>query len=169
MFYRLLRKYRLLKIDNKIDNAFGRTAVFVGGLFLIAAASFIYFEAYIAGIAVQIISLFVIFSYSGVEIDTDKKQIRQYNKLFGLIKIGQWKSVKCYRGVTLIPFVKSESMASWSNRTTTQRSRDYRIFIVSKARKPVFAIKCCKSIDEAKDSLDEFSIWLKMPVYSAKR
>ncbi|HKL33081.1 MAG TPA: hypothetical protein VJ919_11130 [Tangfeifania sp.] len=158
-----------MKIDNKIDNAFGRTAVFVGGLFLLAAASFIYFEAYLAGVVVQIISLFVIFSYSGVEINTDKKQIRQYNKLFGIIKVGPWKSITAYRGVTLIPFVKSESMASWSNRTTTQRSRDYRIFIVSKARKPAFAIKCCKSIDEATDSLDEFSIWLKLPVFTARK
>jgi hypothetical protein len=158
-----------LKIDNKIDNAFGRTALFVGGLFLITGAIFIYFEAYIAGIVVQIISLFVIFSYSGVDIDTDKKQIRQYNKLFGLIKIGRWQSTKIYRGVTLIPFVKSESMASWSNRTTTLRTRDYRIFLVNKAKKPAFAIKCCRNIDEAKDSLDEFSIWLKMPVFTFRR
>ena len=158
-----------MKIDNKIDNAFGRTAVFVGGLFLLAAASFIYFEAYIAGVIVQIISLFVIFSYSGVEIDTDKKQVRPYNKLFGLIKIGRWESIKIYRGVTLVPFVKSESMASWSNRTTTLRSRDYRIFLVNKAKKPALAIKCCQNIDEAKDSLDEFSVWLKLPVFSFRR
>ena len=158
-----------MKIDNKIDNAFGRTAVFVGGLFLIAAASFFYFEAYIAGVIVQIISLFVIFSYSVVDIDTEIKQVRQYNKLFGLIKIGRWESANAYQGVTLIPFVKSESMASWSNRTTTMRSRDYRIFLVNKANKPAFAIKCCNSIDEARDSLDEFSVWLKLPVFSTKR
>ena len=165
----LSTKYPNLKIDNKIDNAFGRTAVFVGGLFLITGASFIYFEAYLAGVVVQIISLFVMFSYSGVEINTDKKQIRQYNKLFGIIKVGRWKSITAYRGVTLIPFVKSESMASWSNRTTTTRLRDYRIFLVNKARKPAFAIKCCNTIDEAKDSLDEFSIWLKMPVFTTRK
>lgn len=158
-----------MKIDNKIDNAFGRTAVFVGGLFFITGASFIYFEAYIAGIVVQIISLFVIFSYSGVDIDTDKKQIRQYNKLFGLIKIGRWETASDYRGIILIPFVKSESMASWSNRTTSMRTRDYRIFLVNKANKPAFAIKCCRNIDEAKDSLDEFSIWLKMPVFTTRK
>lgn len=165
----LFLKYPNLKIDNKIDNAFGRTAVFVGGLFLITGASFIYFEAYIAGVAVQIISLFVIFSYSGVDIDTEKNQIRQYNKLFGLIKIGRWKTINTYRGVTLIPFVKTESMASWSNRINTTRSRDYRIFLVDKAKKPAFAIKCCNTINEAKDSLDEFSIWLKMPVFTARK
>lgn len=158
-----------MKTDNKIDNAFGRTAVFVGGLFLITGAGFIYFKAYIAGVVVQLISLFVIFSYSGVDIDTENKRIRQYNKLFGLIKIGRWKPTKIYRGVTLVPFVKSESMASWSNRTTTLRTRDYRIFIVDKAKKPAFAIKCCDNIQEAKDSLDEFSIWLKLPVFTANR
>lgn len=158
-----------MKIDNKTDNAFGRTADFVGGLFMLAAVSFIYFEAYLAGAVVQIISLFLIFSNSGVDIDTDKKIVRQYNKLFGLFKIGPWKSLTAYKGVTLIPIVKSESIASWSNRTNTLRSRDYRIFLVNKARKPAFAIKCCKNMDEARDSLDEFSIWLKLPVYSARR
>ena len=158
-----------MKIDNKTDNAFGRTAVFVGGVFLLAAVSFIYFEAYLAGVVVQIISLFVIFSYSGVEIDTDNNSVRQYNKLFGLFKIGRWKSLTAYKGVALIPIVKSESIASWSNRTNTLRSRDYRIFLVNKAKKPAFAIKCCKNMDEARDSLDEFSIWLKLPVYSARR
>lgn len=158
-----------MKIDNKIENAFGRTAIFVGGLFLIASAAFIYFQAYFTGIIVQIISLLVIFSYSGVDIDTDKKQLRQYNKLFGLFKIGPWKSINKYRGVTLIPFVKSELMVSWSNRTTTLRTREYRIFLVNKANKPAFAIKCCRNIDEAKDSLDEFSIWLKLPVFTTRK
>ena len=162
------KKHRILKIDNKTDNAFGRTAVFVGGVFLLAAVSFIYFEAYLTGAIVQMVSLFVIFSYSGVDVDTDKNMVRQYNKLFGLFKIGRWKSLTAFKGVTLIPVVKSESIASWSNRINTLRSRDYRIFLVNKARKPAFAIKCCKNMDEARDSLDEFSIWLKLPVFSVK-
>jgi len=94
--------------------------------------------------------------------------LRQYNKLFGLIKTGKWKSFQSYVGVTLIPFTRKESMASWSNRINTTKETDYRIYLVNKARKPAFAIKCCKNMDEARASHDEFSIWLKLPVYTAK-
>lgn len=72
-------------------------------------------------------------------------------------------------GVTLIPVTTQESMASWSNRTTTSRKTDYRIFLVNSHKKPAFAIKTCRTREEGQRSLDEFSIWLKVPVYSVKR
>jgi hypothetical protein len=158
-----------LIIDNKIEYLFGKTARFAGGIFLFPAFFSFVQGDWLIGSLIFIIVLFVFFSCSGVEIDTEKRKLRQYNKLFGLIKTGKWKSFQSYVGVTLIPFTRKESMASWSNRINTTKETDYRIYLVNKARKPAFAIKCCKNMDEARDSLDEFSIWLKLPVYSAKR
>jgi hypothetical protein len=40
---------------------------------------------------------------------------------------------------------------------------------VNKARKPAIAIKTCPTREEAQNSIDEFSIWLKVPVFSVKR
>ncbi len=157
-----------LKIDNKIEKIFGNNAVFAGSVFLLAGIGFIFFSAFIAGILLIIISGFTIFSYTGVEIDSKKRQVRRYDKLFGIIKTGRWRSLDSFRGVTFIPFVKTEGMASWSNRRTSIRRSDYRIYLVNKALKPAFAIKRCKNMDEALNSLDEFSLWLKLPVYSIK-
>ncbi len=167
MNLRYLKNFSLI-IDNKIEYLFGKTARFAGIIFFFTVIVSFAQGEWIIALLIFIIVVFVFFSFSGVEIDTEKRQLRQYNKLFGLVKTGKWKFIDLYVGVTLIPFTKSESMASWSNRIITTKETDYRIYLVNQARKPAFAIKRCKSIEQAQDSIDEFSIWLKLPVFSVK-
>lgn len=155
-------------IDNKTERAFGKTAVFAGVIFLLTGIVILLAGAFIIGGFVFFVAAFVAFTYSGVELNTEAREVKQYNKLFGLIKIGKWKSLDTYIGVTLIPISTVEVMASWSNRITSTKTTDYRIFFVDKAKKPAFVIKKCKSIQNARNSLDEFSIWLNLPVYSVR-
>ncbi len=158
-----------MRIDNKTENAFGKPTVFAGIILLLTGIVVAIAGAIIMGFIVFVIAAFVAFTYSGVEIDTDIRQVRQYNRLFGMVKTGKWKSLSPYIGITLIPISTVEVMASWSNRISSTKTIDYRIYFVDKARKPVFAIKKCKSKEMARNSLDEFSLWLKLPVYSVKR
>ncbi len=158
-----------MKIDNKIEKPFGKTVVFVGVIFCLTGIGMLLHSAIFWGIIVVLFSVLVIFTFSGVELDTEKYEVRQYNKWFGILKTGKWKSLRAYIGVTLVPIITRDSVASWSNRVTSNKKTDYRIFLVNKARKPAFAIKTCPNLEEALDSLDEFSIWLKVPIYSVKR
>jgi hypothetical protein len=157
-----------LKVDNKIERAFGRTAVFTCMIFLLAGLFLLIGGFYIPGIVTFVIAVFVVFTDSGVELDTEKQLIRMYNNWFGFFRTGKWKSLRQYIGVTLVPIARWESMASWSNRITSNKTTDYRIFLVNKAKKPAVAIKKCKTRETAQNSLDEFSLWLKIPVYSIK-
>jgi hypothetical protein len=104
-----------------------------------------------------------------VEIDTTNRRVKQYNKIFGIFKTGKWQSMNAYSGLTLIPVRKVRTIASRANLTTSTVQRDYRIYLVNKAKKPAFAIKKCKTREQAQNSIDEFSIWLKMPVFSVKK
>ncbi|WP_372947367.1 hypothetical protein [Mariniphaga sp.] len=158
-----------MKIDNRIEKPFGKTAVFVGVVFLLTGTGMLLNGAVIWGILVVLFAALVVFTNSGIEIDTEKYEVRQYNKWFGLFKTGKWKSLRAYIGVTLVPITTRESMASWSNRVTSNKKTDYRIYLVNKSRKPAFAIKTCPTREKAQNSLDEFSIWLKVPVFSVKR
>ena len=155
-------------IENKIDRLLTGPVVFVGYIFM-ATGILIATQSLIFGISIIVLAAFFAFSYSGVEIDTDNRRIKQYTKIFGLFKIGGWKSMDAFLGLTLIPMRKVSSIASRANLTTSTIHRDYRIYLVSKARKPAFAIKKCQSREQAQNSIDEFSIWLKMPVYTIKR
>ena len=155
-------------IDNKIDNLLFGPVIFVGYLFLLTGI-FVLFQNILIGIVIIILAAFFTFSYSGVDIDTDNRRLKQYNKLFGLIKTGIWKNVDTFHGLTLIPMRNVTTIASRANLTTSATQKDYRIYMVNKANKPTFAIKKCKTLEQAQKSIDEFSIWLKLPVYSIKR
>lgn len=157
-----------MHIDNKTDLFLSGPIRFVGYTFLFFGVSFLVQKAFVSGTICLFITSFALLTYTGVEIDTYSSRIRQYNKLFGLIKTGKWKNLSTYIGVTLIPMKKVSMFASLSNRTTTTTEHFYRIFLVSKARKPAIAIKVCKNREKAQNSLDEFAVWLKMPVFSVR-
>jgi hypothetical protein len=154
-------------IDNKIDNLLVGPVIFVGYLFLVTGG-IILLENLIVGISIFILAAFFTFTYSGVEIDTSNRRIKQYNKLFGLIKTGEWKNMDAFHGFTIVPMRNIVTIASRANLTTSSTQKDYRIYVVNKANRPAFAIKKCKTPQQAQKSIDEFSIWLKMPVYTIK-
>jgi len=115
------------------------------------------------------IAWFLFLSASGVEIDTDKRVFRNYTNLFGLFKTGKWKPVNQYIGLTLVPMKKVYTMYSRSNRKNSSFKNDFRIYFVNRAKKPAIPIKSCKTLEEAQNSIDEFSLWLHLPVYSVKK
>lgn len=125
--------------------------------------------AIVIGTSIILASCFFIFTTTGVEIETEKHRIRQYNKIFGLIKTGDWKNLDLYIGVTLIHMKNVYRIASRANLVTSSEEKEYCIYLVNKNKRPALAIKKCKTLEEAHDSLDEFSIWLRCPVFSPKR
>lgn len=161
-------------INNKTEKTFEGPPVLAGYLFLLTGLFLIPLNGFslgniLVGGSIAIAACFVIFSWSGVKIDTGKRLIKQYNKLFGIIELGDWQSLDIFMGVTLVPVRKIQGVTSWSNRTTSLTKKDYRVFLVNKSKKPAFAIKTCKTREQAQNSLDEFSIWLKLPVFSVKK
>ncbi len=89
--------------------------------------------------------------------------------LFGLFRNGKQMSVEPYIGLTLVSMQKVYNMYSRSNRTNRSASDDYRVYLVDKRKKPALPLKSCKTQEEAQSSMDEFSIWLKLPVYSIRK
>lgn len=163
-----------MHIQNKIDNLLSAPGTFVGyvfistGIFIIVLNDFSVF-AIIIGIIVIVFCIFLLTTSTGVEIDIVNRRIKPYNNILGLFKTGQWKSLDAFSGLTLIPMRKVNTIASRANLTTSTITRDYRIFLVNKAKRPAFAIKKCSTRKQAQNSIDEFSIWLKMPVFSVKK
>jgi len=163
-----------LKIDSSIGKTFRGPAFFTAWWFLATGIVIIPLQNFVPlvialGTSIILASCFFIFTTSGVEIETENHRIRQYNKIFGFIKTGKWKNLDLYIGVTLIQMKNTYTIASRANLINTSKETDYQIFLVTRNRRPAFAIKRCKTLEEAQDSLDEFSIWLKRPVFSPKK
>lgn len=122
---------------------------------------------YFAGISL-IIATYLFTTFSGVEIDTENNKFRAYNKHFGLLKTGRWRTLNDYQGVTLVPMKNVTKMYSRSNRVNESSRKEFRVYLVNKAKRPAIEIKRCKTQEQGQNSLDEFSIWLKIPVFSVK-
>lgn len=157
-----------MKIDNKITAFLTGPYIFFGFIFIpVLFFSLTNHQPVGAGISIAIL-WYVFGTFSGVEIDNEKRIFRAYNKHFGLIKTGTWQTLEQYVGLTLVPMKNITRMYSRSNRTNTSEKQEFRIYLVNRAKKPALEIKRCKTLETGLQSIDEFSIWLKLPVYSVK-
>jgi len=158
-----------MNIDNKIQQTFNGPVIFMGITFALTAIALVFGSLWYLGILSFIIACFLLFTFSGMEIDTEKRMIKPYYMLFGLLKNGKWQSLEKYVGLTLVPMRKVHSVFSRSNRRNDTEIDDFRVYLVNQSKKPALPLKSCHTRDAAQDSMDEFSIWLKLPVYSVKR
>ena len=154
-------------VSNKISRTLEGPYRIIGYYFIIGAVAALYYQGWIAFILHATIGWFLLGSYSGVDINTDKQQFRSFNMWFGLFKTGKWKPVAKYIGLTLVSMNKVYSLYSRSNRSTTSRKKEFRIYFVNQKKRPAIAVKKCKTNDEAQKCMDELAIWLHLPVYSA--
>jgi hypothetical protein len=158
-----------MNIDNKIQQTFNGPLIFMGITFLGTAIALVFSSLWYLGVLSFIIACFLLFTFSGMEIDTERRMIKPYYMLFGLFKNGKWQSLEKYIGLTLVPMRKVYSVFSQSNRKNDSEMDDFRVYLINKAKKPALPLKSCKTLEAAQNSMDEFSIWLKLPVYSVKR
>lgn len=156
-------------IDNKIERTFSGPLVIMGATFFVVTIILMLTFHWIFGILSFIIAAFLLFTYSGIEIDTDKRMIKPYYMVFGFLKRGNWETLEKYKGLTLVPMQRVYNTFSRSNQRNLSVKSDFRVYLVNNSKKPAFPLKRCKNLQAAQDSMDEFSIWLKMPVFTVKR
>lgn len=156
-------------IDNKIERTFSGPMVIMGATFFVVTVILMLTYHWIFGILSFVIAAFLLFTYSGIEIDTEKRMIKPYYMVFGFLRRGSWESLEKYRGLTLVPMQKIYKTFSRSNREAFSAKNDFRVYLINNAKKPAYPLKTCKSREEAQNSMDEFSIWLKMPVFTVKK
>jgi len=156
-------------IDNKIEQTFTGPLTIMGITFLIVSIFPVFNGTWYVGIPFFIIALFFLFTWSGVIIDTENRRFKPYYMVFGLFKRGQWISLDKYLGLTLVPMKKVYATYSQSNRKSNSVSNDFRVYLIDHHKRPAFALKKCNNAENGKNSMDEFSIWLKLPVYSVRK
>lgn len=157
-----------MNIDNKIQQTFSGPLVFMGITFILTALALVFSRLWYLGVLSFIVACFLLFTFSGMEIDTERRMIKPYYMLFGLFKNGKWQSLEKYIGLTLVPMRKIYSVYSQSNRKSNSEKDEYRVYLVNRSKKPALPLISCKTPEHAQNSMDEFSIWLKLPVYSVK-
>lgn len=155
-------------IDNKIEKTSSGPVIVMGLTSLVFGIGSFWGGFLITGILGTLVAWFLLFSYSGIQINTIERIVKPYNCWFGIFKTGKWKTLDNYIGLTLVPLKRSYTVYSRSNRSNTSRETEFRVYLVNKLKKPALAVKRCKNRDAAQNGMDEFSIWLHLPVYTIK-
>lgn len=155
-------------VSNKISRTLEGPYRFIGFYFVFVGAISLFEQAWIIFSIHSVLGWFLLGSYSGVDIDTEKQLFRSFNMWFGIIKTGKWEPINKFIGLTLVSMNKVYSLYSRSNRNTTSGRKEFRVYFVNKKKRPALAAKTCKTNDEAQRCMDELAIWLHLPVYSTK-
>jgi hypothetical protein len=155
-----------MQINNKITRFLNGPYLFAGFIFLIPGLYALTQQQWLLAFFELFVAWFLFGTYSGVEIDTEKRTFREYNCWFGVIKTGQWKSIDNYLGLTLVSMNKVYKIYSRSNRVNSSANKEYRIHLVNKAKRPSVVLNKCKTHELAQRNMDELAIWLKLTVFS---
>lgn len=148
-------------VDNKLDKSFGPSGVFAGYVLLIVGVVSILSGV---GLIVALIGAFTAFTYSGVQINTDKKLYRTYSSVFGALKVGHWKKLSGFTQITVLKSNKKYTTFSRSNRSIETRQIDYRVNLVNPSKNERVAVKKCNSMEEAYVYADGLGSRLGIPV-----
>jgi len=156
-------------IKNKIQQTFNGPLIFMGITFLLMAVILVLVAKWVVGILSFVVACFLLFTWSGIEIDTEKRKIKPFYMLFGLVQNGEWETLEPFVGLTLVPIQKVYSVFSRSNRQNVSVYDDFRVYLVGKNKKPALPLVSTKSMDEAQKWLDEFSALINLPVLKTKK
>lgn len=136
-------------IKNKFGKSFPQGLVFVGYIFL-GIGVLMCLTSPVLGAIIILISAFVCFTFSGMEINTHYKTYKDYTALFGLIKQGKWNSYANYPYVTLLRKNMVTTTHSPGNvASTTSKELVYDITLLDKTHRKKLVIKRMKDNDKA--------------------
>jgi len=134
-------------IDNKIETLVPTTAVYSGYLFLLIGIIALFSQAFL-GLGLIGIGILIGFSTSGVQIDLEKKLIKDYVKCFG-IAFGRWGNIEGFQDISVLSTRQSSTTYSRSNRALTQIEIFYDVYFLNSTHRLKMKVKRCKEQDEA--------------------
>lgn len=144
-----LKSKRSADIENKFGKSFPQGLVFAAYVFL-GLGVLMCLASLVLGVVIILLSAFVCFTFSGMEIDTKNKAYKDYTAFFGFIKQGKWNSYANYPYVTLLRKNMVTTIHSRGNvASTISKELVYDITLLDKTHRKKLVIKRMKDNDKA--------------------
>lgn len=115
-------------VDNKLDKVAGRSGSFAGYVLIVTGVISTWFS--LTGIAVILLGSLIAFTRTGCRIDTTGKKIQPYLAWFGIFRQGKWLSIEEGDEIVALRYSGSYVVSSRSNRTTSSKVSDFRVYLV---------------------------------------
>jgi len=142
-------------IKNNHGTVFPPAMVFAGYI-LLAFGIIVVITHWILGVILLFVSVFISFSFYGIDVDTDTKKYKEYSIYFG-IKCGKWFSLDKFLFLTVLCNNEVYEIHSRANITTSESVRFYDVYLLDKQHREKLLLKKFKNADSAEDYAKKIS------------
>lgn len=134
-------------INNKLGKFFGPSASYAGYVFI----GFGIFTSFYSLFSLTLLvpGLFMAYTYNGTLIDTEKKLIKSYTSLFGIIKTGNWIDTRQFTRFKIVKSRKRFTSYSRANVQFNMVISDIELLLTDNNNKKKVIINKYKNIEEA--------------------
>ena len=117
-------------LNNNLGKFFGPSASYAGYVFI---ACGIFASAYsLLALTLLIPGFFMAFTFNGIIIDTDKKKLRPYTSLFGIIRTGKWIDADQFTRFNIVKATKKYTSYSRANVKFDINVSDIELLIINR-------------------------------------
>ena len=152
-------------IDTITGKSFPQPAINGGYVFILFSPVFIFMGNPQIGIGLFLVGLLVSFTVTGVRVDVDKKQFKEYTRYFWM-KFGSWKPLTEYPFITIITEQESSIAFSFKKDDSDMNESVFGIYLVNSSKTHKILLKKFKDKDEAMLELPKLAGELGIKVIS---
>ena len=159
-------------INNNHGTIFPPAMVFAGYIILVFSV-FTLMSHWVFGLLLMLFSIFICFSFSGIDINIIEKKYRVYEKFLG-IKSGKWLALDKFLYLTVLHNREVYEMHSMPNVTTSESKHFFDVYMLDKTHREKLLIKRFKDANNALSYAKNLSTMLNIelttynPILSAE-
>jgi hypothetical protein len=125
------------------------------GYVFIACGIFASFYSLLA-LSLLIPGIFMIYTYDGILIDMDKKRLKPYTALFGLLKTGNWINADQFTRFTIVKSTKKYTSYSRGSVRFDMKVSDIELLLTNRKGTKKIILNKFDTFEDARKEMDEF-------------
>jgi hypothetical protein len=141
--------------NNNLGKFFGPSLSYSGYVF-IACGIFASIYSLLA-LTLLIPGAFMALTYNGIIIDTDKKKLKPYTALFGILKTGKWIEAGQFTRFNIIRATKKYTSYSRANVEFNLSVSDIELILADRNAKKKVILNKYKNFEDAQKEMEELS------------
>jgi hypothetical protein len=139
--------------NNKLGKFFGPSASY-GGYVFIAVGIFTASYSLLA-LTLLIPGIFMVFTYNGIIINTDKRLLKPYTALFGIFKTGKWIESDIFTGFSIRKSTKNYTSYSRGSVRFDMHISDIELLLINRNGTKKVILNKFGNFEDARKELDE--------------
>jgi hypothetical protein len=141
--------------NNNLGKFFSPSASYMGYVF-IACGIFATFYSLLA-LTLIIPGIFMLFTYDGILIDTDKKKLKPYTAIFGMFKTGNWIDATQFTRFNIVKSTKKYTSYSRGSVRFDMKVSNIELLLTNRNGTKKVILNKYNSFEDARREMDEFN------------